>query len=299
MVDTGAAVSLIREDIWEKLTPMGDATLEAWSKNLVGVEGSPLSVLGATKLDITLAGTVVSGDFLVAKALSAEAIMGLDFLESQGCVINTGQSVIHLKGKTISLSREHKAHLNNVSIKACERLTIPAYSGIETLSVNGEVDPGVSWIVEPLLSDNIPALVAKAIVTPFKQGEITTVPVRLINPLPKLVVINKGMKLAQISKCADNCIVSTVDAATEDQPPNDIPLQKQQALWNIVEQCDKSLSEGQQQQLYNLLLSYADVSPLGTMIWEEPTTSVTLSVLGVIYPFDSMLKGCHLTREAK
>ena len=102
-----------------------------------------------------------------------------------------------------------------MSIKACERPTIPAYSGIETLaqiSVNG--NPGESWIVEPLLSDNMPVLVANAIVTPFKQGEITTVPVRLINPLPQPVVINKGMKLAQISKCADNCIVSTVDVAT-------------------------------------------------------------------------------------
>ena len=193
-----------------------------------------MSVVGATKLNVTLAGTVVSGDFLVAMALSAEAIMGLDFLESQGCVINTGKSVIHLKGKAIPLSREYKAHLDNVSIKACARLKISVYSGIETLaqiSVNGEVDPGESWIVEPFLSDNMPALVANAIVTLFKQGEITTVPVKLINHLPQPVVINKGMKL---NKCDDNCIVSTVDVATEDQPPNDIPLQKQQALWNIV-----------------------------------------------------------------
>jgi len=111
MVDTEAAVSLIREDIWEKLTPKGDVKLKAWNKNLVGVEGSPLSVLGATKLDITSAGTVVSGDFLAAKALSAEAIMGLDLLESQGCVINTGQSVIHLKEKPSHLAENTKPTL--------------------------------------------------------------------------------------------------------------------------------------------------------------------------------------------
>ena len=90
-------------------------------------------------------------------------------------------------------------------------------------------------------------------------------PVRLINLLPQPVVINKGMKLAQISRCADNCIVSTVDLATEDQPPSDMPLQRQQALWNIVEHCDKSLSEGQQWKLYNLLLSHADVFA----IWDD------------------------------
>ena len=266
MIDTGAAVSLIRKDIWEKIAPKGGVQLEAWTKHLVGVEGSPLSVLGATSLNITLAGTVVSGDFLVAKALSAEAIMGLDFLESQGCVINTGQSVIHLKGRAIPLSRESKAHMSNVNIRAKERLQIPAYSGIETLaqiSLNGEVDPAVGWIVEPLLSDDMPALVANAIVTPFKQGEIITVPVRLINPSPQPVVINKGMKLAQMSKCADNCAIRSVDIAAENQLPSDIPIQKQQALWDMIERCDEALSEEQQRKLYNLLLSHADVFATG------------------------------------
>ena len=94
---------------------------------------------------------MVSGDFLVAKALSAEAIMGLGFLKSQGCVINTGQSVIHLKGKAIPLSRESKANVSNVNIRAIERLQIPAYSGIETLaqiSLNGEVDPAGGKVME-------------------------------------------------------------------------------------------------------------------------------------------------------
>ena len=107
-----------------------------------------------------------------------------------------------------------------MSIKSCERLAIQAYSGIEELaqiSFNGEVDPALTWMVEPFLSDNMPALVANAIVTPFKQGEITTVPVRLINPLPQAVVIDKGMKLAQM------CIVRTVDLAMEDQPPMTYP----------------------------------------------------------------------------
>jgi len=101
MIDTGASVSLIREDVWSGITAGQDKHLEAWNKNLVGVEGSPLSVQGVTTLDITLAGIVVRSDILVANTLSAEAIMGLDFLESNGCVINTGHSVMHLKGKAI------------------------------------------------------------------------------------------------------------------------------------------------------------------------------------------------------
>ena len=56
--------------------------------------------------------------------------------------------------------------MSNVNIRAIETIQIPAYSGIETLaqiSLNGEVDPAVDWIVEPLLSDAMPALVAKPV----------------------------------------------------------------------------------------------------------------------------------------
>ena len=86
----------------------------------------------------------------------------------------------------------------------------------------------------------MPALVANAIVTPFKQGEITTVPVRLINPSSLPVVINKSIKLAQMNKCADGCAIGSV--ATENLPPSDTPIQKQ-ALWDMVERCDEALSK--------------------------------------------------------
>jgi len=43
---------------------------------------------------------------LVAEALSTDTIMGLDFLESQLCVINTGQSV-NGKAKFVLLIHAH------------------------------------------------------------------------------------------------------------------------------------------------------------------------------------------------
>ena len=108
--------------MWLGITAGQGTQLEVWDRNLVGVEGSPLSVRGATTLDITLAGIVVRSDFLVAKTLSAKAIMGLDFLENNGCIINTGQRVMHLKGKAIPLNRESQHPPSNTVVKTCERL---------------------------------------------------------------------------------------------------------------------------------------------------------------------------------
>ena len=74
-------------------------------------------------------------------------------------------------------------------------------------------------------------LVASAIVTPKGHERIITVPLRMINPSPHPIMINKGMRVAQMSRCSENCTIRSVDVATsaETQLINDIPAQKQQA----------------------------------------------------------------------
>lgn len=81
MIDTGAAVSLIREDIWEKVAG-SKPTLTAWTGcQLVGAEGSPIEIKGIATITFLIAGQRVHGDFLVTNRLNSEAILGLDFLE--------------------------------------------------------------------------------------------------------------------------------------------------------------------------------------------------------------------------
>jgi len=48
---------------------------------LVGVEGSPIPVVGVADIEVSFSGVNVQAEFIVAKALGAEAILGLDFLE--------------------------------------------------------------------------------------------------------------------------------------------------------------------------------------------------------------------------
>jgi len=191
--------------------------------------------------------------------MDAEAIMGLDFLESNGCVINTFQGVIHLKGRPFLF-----VGMNIVNIKVCERLHIhvPAYSGIENLALTllREADQTSTWLVEVTLEE-IPVLVASTIVMPKEQGSKVTVPVRLVNPSLQPIVINKGTKIAQMSICDESCAVGSIEVAiqTENQIPDVISPQKQQALWSMVEQSDEALSGEQQLKLHNLLLGHAEV----------------------------------------
>ena len=57
MLDTGAAVSLINEDTWNKLANLTVKPLSKWGGcQLVGVEGSPTPVVGLADVEVSFSG---------------------------------------------------------------------------------------------------------------------------------------------------------------------------------------------------------------------------------------------------
>ena len=101
LLDTGAAVSLIREDVWSRISKLQDAhvsQLQEWmGKRLVGVNGSALSVKGFGKFlvflgdrkaptEVTL---IVTSDLTVL-----EAILGLNFVDKHKCLIDCNMKAL-------------------------------------------------------------------------------------------------------------------------------------------------------------------------------------------------------------
>jgi len=73
MIDTGAAISLIREDLWAKITG-SNAGLSLWTGcQLVGAEGSKINMKGVAMMVFSIGGQNIEGDFIVTKRLSSEA----------------------------------------------------------------------------------------------------------------------------------------------------------------------------------------------------------------------------------
>ena len=139
MVDTGAAVSLLRKDKWTLLGGTDKYNLEQWTgSQLVGVEGSPFPVYGATVLKGEMGGLCVNIDFLVVDSLKVESLIGIDFLEKHGCVVNLQEGVLQLKGISIPLQNTckrnvHKDRIEPLSLSLVETVTIPLYSELETM----------------------------------------------------------------------------------------------------------------------------------------------------------------------
>ena len=88
LVDTGAGVSLLNKDVWDKLKSKQDTIFPAMSHRLVGVDGAPLNVLGSAIIPITISGLTFKHKFVIAEKITADAILGLDFLEANECVLN-------------------------------------------------------------------------------------------------------------------------------------------------------------------------------------------------------------------
>ena len=77
LLDTGAAVTLVRQDVWSQIVT-GPSTLKPWSgATLVSAGGTPLSVHGCARLDLGLGGREFQVEFVVVSPLTSEAILGL------------------------------------------------------------------------------------------------------------------------------------------------------------------------------------------------------------------------------
>ena len=273
MLDTGASVSLLNNETWKQLSVnnSGEATaLQPWGgSQLVGVEGSPIVVQGVATIDIILPGQVVSTDILVARGLNMQAILGLDFLEKHQCVINTEQRILHMHGRAIPLQSKMNEQLqpdsgvSTITVALQRTVELPPLSELEVMTVTSSpTNSAPTWLVEALPRES-PIVVASSVVTPVSDGHHTTIPMRIANFSTEAVTLYKGSKIGKASPLDDKVNISSVkpdsDSHVSSTDEDEIPLHKQELLWDLVTKSGDSLTTEQQHELYNALLGYADV----------------------------------------
>ena len=109
LLDTGAAVTLLHKDKWDAL-PLTTTSLKPWTgRPLVGVAGSPLEVWGTTFVDIEIAGEHFHTQIVVASALTAEAILGGDFLREHQCSLEVGQRLLRFGNRGITITMDNRS----------------------------------------------------------------------------------------------------------------------------------------------------------------------------------------------
>lgn len=80
LIDTGAGVSLLQGSVWDKIRPKDHKLRTVTVHRLVGVDGIPIRVRGSAWIQFSIGGMEFDHEFIIADHITAEAILGLDFL---------------------------------------------------------------------------------------------------------------------------------------------------------------------------------------------------------------------------
>ena len=231
LLDTGADVSVFRQDIWEEAE---GCELVPWSgqERLVSFSGEPLMVKGARNAVIRLGREEFHHPEIVVDKLPMEALLGLDFIQAHGYVLDPAQGDCFIKSRGVTLPLQQKQKcsesqgsslnsvqlLTSVTVSIKETVRIPAKHEVQVLGMaHGELQKG-TWILEAASSRIKKQIhVANAVVKPEKG----VVPVQVLNPGTETITIYAGDIVAQMEHMdtSQALLVGSLKVAEDEQEP--------------------------------------------------------------------------------
>ena len=98
LVDTGAAATLLRLDVWQQIVTCNPLPLEPCpSMRLLGAGGEPLTVHGRSHITLGIGSNLFVVDVVVVTPLTSQAILGLNFVVEQRATIDQPNRTLHLE----------------------------------------------------------------------------------------------------------------------------------------------------------------------------------------------------------
>ena len=97
LADTGVGVSLMNGKIWEKLKHHNVKVETTELHNIVGVNGHPINVHGLATVPLNIANKMYYQKFIIADNITAEGIIGMDFMEANKCVLDVAKRQLILE----------------------------------------------------------------------------------------------------------------------------------------------------------------------------------------------------------
>ena len=165
----------------------------------MGVDGTRLEKWGTATTEIAFVGETFQFPVLVGSSLTADAILGMDFLDANKCTLEMANKVLRFPNR-VSISLQDPSsqpHIIQAQVTLEETLSIPPFSEIEVMAKVSEGLYQGTWLLEECKLKNLPVRVARALVNPVTP----TVPVRLLNLSLDTTTVFKGTKVATVEEC--------------------------------------------------------------------------------------------------
>ena len=110
LVDTGSAVTILREDVWQEAVSGLQRRLETATQPVVAANGEELQLVGQSPVSLQVGGLRVSHTVLVARGVTQECLLGADFLSRHGCVVDLRDNVLLAGGQSVPVHFNSSAH---------------------------------------------------------------------------------------------------------------------------------------------------------------------------------------------
>ena len=104
VVDCGSPICILSNEVF-KCIGLTDTLGKVGSK-VVGAEGSQLDILGTMELDTALKGIKTKQLFYICDNLKQSALLGVDFLKDNGCVVDFSKGILHAGNREVKLRDE-------------------------------------------------------------------------------------------------------------------------------------------------------------------------------------------------
>ncbi|KRY09445.1 GILT-like protein F37H8.5, partial [Trichinella patagoniensis] len=248
LVDTGAAISLIRE---AELNMASNVRISKYgSRQIVAANGERVETVGTAEVDINIGDKLLKRHLMiVARSLSHPCLLDIDFLRHRRALIDLGDNRIKLGEVWLKLESSKTQEDKNrgeaqqeCDICLLETVTLPAQT---EMIVTGSSDR-----TTPKLVNNYSVMAACSL----SRAAGGTVPVRLLNGTDRLITLFKDTKLGTYSTA-----YTTTSAGCEKEPPRTEPMNKYSDLIDNMLQLPRNIPNDIRKQLRALLWKYKRV----------------------------------------
>ena len=184
---------------------------------------------------------------LVASSLTADAILGMDFLNANKCTLEMANKVLHFPNRGVSISLQDPSsqpHIIQAQVTLEETLRILPLSEMEVMAKVSEGLHQGTWLLEECKSKNLPVSVACALVNPVTP----TMPVRLLNLSSDTTTVIKGTKLATVEECNTAPIIRVMSVSTTPVKIPRVSESKRQLLEQMIDQYAADLEKDHKEQ---------------------------------------------------
>lgn len=219
LVDSGSALTLINERVYDGLPENSRPKLQSANVILIAATGDRIGIRGKAMFGLKVGSIVYEHEVIVANTEGTTCFLGLDFLTQNYGELNFHDRVLRLGGNTLKLGREPGP--NCASIRVAKGITIPPDS---EFFLRGYVERKCDFkegVVEPVsMVTRKGLMLARSIV----DGNSTDCLLSVINTGYREVRISKGSLIAYVQEVESLPVVTPSSFRESELPTHLQPL---------------------------------------------------------------------------